>query len=130
MFLLNGDFRSMIITFRFQLKLYKTGERLVDRMEFEELALKSIDPSLGPSVANFKRARLKNTRKETGELEMEQPKVSSTFFVYCPTSNEFDQSFRYSILLQYCRLQLLYPSCWPTPSIEYQSTDEVSISGC
>ena len=26
------------------------GERLVDRMEFEELALKGIDPSLGPEV--------------------------------------------------------------------------------
>ena len=26
------------------------GERLVDRMEFEELALKGIDPSLGPQV--------------------------------------------------------------------------------
>lgn len=26
------------------------GEQLVDRMEFEELALKGIDPSLGPQV--------------------------------------------------------------------------------
>ena len=34
----------------FQLKTYQMGERLVDRMDFEELALKSIDPSLGPSI--------------------------------------------------------------------------------
>ncbi|KXN81795.1 hypothetical protein AN958_03721 [Leucoagaricus sp. SymC.cos] len=35
-----------------KLKLYQMGERLVDRMEFEELALKCIDPSLGPSLAH------------------------------------------------------------------------------
>ncbi|EDR13552.1 uncharacterized protein LACBIDRAFT_308599 [Laccaria bicolor S238N-H82] len=33
-----------------KLKTYQMGERLVDRMDFEELALKSIDPSLGPSI--------------------------------------------------------------------------------
>jgi hypothetical protein len=33
-----------------QLKTYQAGERLVDRMDFEELALKGIDPSLGPPV--------------------------------------------------------------------------------
>jgi len=33
-----------------KLKTYQAGERLVDRMDFEELALKGIDPSLGPSV--------------------------------------------------------------------------------
>jgi hypothetical protein len=38
-----------------QLKVYRAGERLVDRLEFEELALKSIDPSLGPSITNFGR---------------------------------------------------------------------------
>jgi hypothetical protein len=34
---------------RVQLKIYRYGEQLVDRMDFEELALKSIDPSLGPT---------------------------------------------------------------------------------
>ncbi|KAL1950835.1 hypothetical protein VTO73DRAFT_5959 [Trametes versicolor] len=29
------------------------GERLIDRLEFEELALKSLDPSLGPRLANI-----------------------------------------------------------------------------
>ncbi|GLB38163.1 hypothetical protein LshimejAT787_0500280 [Lyophyllum shimeji] len=33
-----------------KLKVFQIGERLVDRLEFEELALKSIDPSLGPSI--------------------------------------------------------------------------------
>jgi hypothetical protein len=34
-----------------QLKTYQAGERLVDRMDFEELALKGIDPSLGPQIS-------------------------------------------------------------------------------
>ncbi|KAF8895599.1 mitochondrial K+-H+ exchange-related-domain-containing protein [Infundibulicybe gibba] len=33
-----------------KLRVYKAGEGLVDRMDFEELALKGIDPSLGPSI--------------------------------------------------------------------------------
>ncbi|KAG6919633.1 hypothetical protein DXG01_003497 [Tephrocybe rancida] len=33
-----------------KLKVYQGGERLVDRLEFEELALKGIDPSLGPTI--------------------------------------------------------------------------------
>ncbi|EGN98487.1 hypothetical protein SERLA73DRAFT_183524 [Serpula lacrymans var. lacrymans S7.3] len=33
-----------------KLKTYEYGERLVDRIDFEELALKSVDPSLGPSI--------------------------------------------------------------------------------
>lgn len=35
-----------------QLKVFETGERLMDRIEFEELSLKSLDPSLGPSVVH------------------------------------------------------------------------------
>ncbi|KAF5360635.1 hypothetical protein D9756_004997 [Leucocoprinus leucothites] len=34
-----------------QLKVYQAGERLMDRIEFEELALKGFDPSLYPSLA-------------------------------------------------------------------------------
>ncbi|KAG5721493.1 hypothetical protein E4T56_gene13243 [Termitomyces sp. T112] len=34
-----------------KLKVYQGGERLVDRLDFEELALKGIDPSLGPTIA-------------------------------------------------------------------------------
>ncbi|KAF9553233.1 hypothetical protein CPC08DRAFT_713943 [Agrocybe pediades] len=38
-----------------KLKTFQFGERLVDRLEFEELALKSIDPSLAPSITKLKR---------------------------------------------------------------------------
>ncbi|KAJ3514356.1 hypothetical protein NLJ89_g2430 [Agrocybe chaxingu] len=41
-----------------RLKTFQFGERLVDRMEFEELALKSIDPSLGPSIRHLKQRPL------------------------------------------------------------------------
>ncbi|KAG6820620.1 hypothetical protein H0H93_014223 [Arthromyces matolae] len=33
-----------------KLKVFQVGERLVDRLDFEELALKGIDPSVGPTV--------------------------------------------------------------------------------
>ncbi|KAG6896986.1 hypothetical protein C0992_004766 [Termitomyces sp. T32_za158] len=33
-----------------KLKVYQGGERLVDRLDFEELALKGIEPSLGPTI--------------------------------------------------------------------------------
>ncbi|KAF9452920.1 hypothetical protein P691DRAFT_755954 [Macrolepiota fuliginosa MF-IS2] len=35
-----------------KLKVYQMGESLVDRMDFEELALKGLDPSLGPSLSH------------------------------------------------------------------------------
>jgi hypothetical protein len=35
-----------------KLRIYRRGEHLVDRIDFEELALKGIDPSLGPSLAH------------------------------------------------------------------------------
>ena len=36
-----------------QRRTFVYGERLVDRMDFEEIALKSLDPSLGPSLKRF-----------------------------------------------------------------------------
>lgn len=33
-----------------QLKVFQYGERVVDRIDFEELALKGVDPSIGPTV--------------------------------------------------------------------------------
>ncbi|CAA7262776.1 unnamed protein product [Cyclocybe aegerita] len=41
-----------------RLKTFQFGERLMDRMEFEEFALKSIDPSLGPSIRHLKQRPL------------------------------------------------------------------------
>ncbi|KAI6030900.1 mitochondrial K+-H+ exchange-related-domain-containing protein [Pisolithus orientalis] len=35
-----------------RLRLYQHGERLVDRIDFEELTLKGVDPSLAPSLRN------------------------------------------------------------------------------
>jgi Mitochondrial K+-H+ exchange-related len=35
-----------------QLRTFRYGEWLVDRIDFQEFALKSVDPSLGPSVIN------------------------------------------------------------------------------
>ncbi|KAI0916748.1 hypothetical protein AcW1_007886 [Taiwanofungus camphoratus] len=37
-------------------KAFLYGERLIDRLEFEELALKSVDPSLGPKLLPLGRA--------------------------------------------------------------------------
>ncbi|KAG2009549.1 hypothetical protein CC2G_012468 [Coprinopsis cinerea AmutBmut pab1-1] len=35
-----------------KLKTFQMGERIMDRLDFEELALKSIDPSMGPTVSH------------------------------------------------------------------------------
>lgn len=35
-----------------QLRVFQTGERLVDRFDYEELALKGVDPSMGPTIRN------------------------------------------------------------------------------
>jgi len=35
-----------------KLKTFQTGERLMDRLDFEELALKSVDPSMAPTIAH------------------------------------------------------------------------------
>jgi hypothetical protein len=39
-------------TFATQFKLFTYGERLADRIDFEELALKGVDPSLGPKISH------------------------------------------------------------------------------
>lgn len=35
-----------------KLQTYEFGERIIDRIDFEELALKGVDPSLGPSITH------------------------------------------------------------------------------
>ncbi|KAG2112300.1 mitochondrial K+-H+ exchange-related-domain-containing protein [Suillus discolor] len=35
-----------------KLRTYEFGERIIDRIDFEELALKGVDPSLGPSITH------------------------------------------------------------------------------
>ncbi|KAJ4482306.1 mitochondrial K+-H+ exchange-related-domain-containing protein [Lentinula aciculospora] len=34
-------------------KVFRMGERLVDRLDYEELALKGVDPSMGPSILHL-----------------------------------------------------------------------------
>ncbi|KAF8157854.1 mitochondrial K+-H+ exchange-related-domain-containing protein [Crassisporium funariophilum] len=48
-----------------RLRTYQLGERIVDRLDFEELALKSIDPSLGPSIARLKLTRAMEEKRES-----------------------------------------------------------------
>ncbi|KAG6887330.1 hypothetical protein C0995_016149 [Termitomyces sp. Mi166 len=62
-----------------QLKVYQGGERLVDRLDFEELALKGIDPSLGPTVA-------KSDVTGQGKQVAEQEKVKIPL-LYPPSMN-------------------------------------------
>lgn len=45
--------------------MFNYGERLIDRLEFEELALKSLDPSLGPKI----------TSPRTAGMDVQQPQV-------------------------------------------------------
>lgn len=59
-----------------QRRVYDAGEKLVDRMEFEELALKSVDPSMGPSIVNL--ARSGKAILEDGK-EVPVPKVPAPF---------------------------------------------------
>ncbi|KAJ3524212.1 hypothetical protein NM688_g8600 [Phlebia brevispora] len=40
-------------------RTYLYGERLIDRIDFEELALKSLDPSLGPKISHFGQSNAK-----------------------------------------------------------------------
>lgn len=55
-----------------QLWTYELGERIADQIEFEELALRNVDPSLGPTVPLTGTSRQPNdTRNDTSQL----PKV-------------------------------------------------------
>jgi hypothetical protein len=48
-----------------QNRVFNDGERLIDRLDFEELALKSLDPSLGPKI----------TSPRTVGKDVQQPQV-------------------------------------------------------
>ncbi|KDQ62671.1 hypothetical protein JAAARDRAFT_467692 [Jaapia argillacea MUCL 33604] len=51
-------------------KTFRYGEQLMDKIEFEELALKGLDPSLGPRLSNLKKL------KDTPENEKDHTKIS------------------------------------------------------
>ncbi|EIW80899.1 hypothetical protein CONPUDRAFT_89976 [Coniophora puteana RWD-64-598 SS2] len=62
-------------------KLYKYGERLSDRIDFEELALKGVDPSLGPSLAHPDVGG-----KEAEKIENDSPSPESLISIIYPPS--------------------------------------------
>ncbi len=43
---------ALVGAFTIQFKVFTYGERLVDRLDFEELALKGVDPSMGPKITH------------------------------------------------------------------------------
>ncbi|KAK1222343.1 hypothetical protein PQX77_014821 [Marasmius sp. AFHP31] len=47
-----------------QLKVFRAGERIVDRVDFEELSLKSVDPELGPTILHPDFSGKKGKEKE------------------------------------------------------------------
>jgi hypothetical protein len=49
-----------------QQRVFHLGERAMDRIEFEELALKSMDPSLGPDLSRWRRSESKSEQKSEG----------------------------------------------------------------
>jgi len=54
----------------FKLRVFRGGEAIVDRIDFEELALKGVDPSLGPTILHPD-----ISRKGEKERERQDPKV-------------------------------------------------------
>ncbi|KAI0662332.1 mitochondrial K+-H+ exchange-related-domain-containing protein [Cubamyces menziesii] len=54
------------------------GERLVDRLDFEELALKSLDPSLGPRLSNIVHTSSKKKEEATAQIPLIYPPSACT----------------------------------------------------
>lgn len=57
------------------------GERIVDRMEFEELALKTIDPSLGPTITHPRTSEMDSERQQEKEKAQDGMDTGSTNIV-------------------------------------------------
>jgi len=56
--------------FRLQRRVFVYGEKLIDRIDFEELSLKSLDPSLGPRIGQL---RTDNPEKDTTLIQAIKP---------------------------------------------------------
>ncbi|EJC97923.1 uncharacterized protein FOMMEDRAFT_97733 [Fomitiporia mediterranea MF3/22] len=54
-------------------RIFTTGERMMDRIEFEELSLKSMDPSLGPKLSKFGRSDMRRDEKDTLSIPLVYP---------------------------------------------------------
>ncbi|KAI0357350.1 hypothetical protein OH77DRAFT_1588272 [Trametes cingulata] len=59
-------------------KAFLYGERLVDRLDFEELALKSLDPSLGPRLSNIVHASGKEKASAPVQIPLVFPPSACT----------------------------------------------------
>jgi hypothetical protein len=112
----------------FQLKVFQIGERLVDRVEFEELALKSIDPSLGPKVIRG------NAKSSIEDEKLHEERVQVlTFHPQQITARLISLlTFRFLLYtpLQYTPDPLLSMNCALWLQLGYPSIAKVSISGC
>ncbi|KAH9080564.1 mitochondrial K+-H+ exchange-related-domain-containing protein [Lactarius deliciosus] len=58
-------------------KVFTYGERLVDRVEFEELALKGVDPSMGPKISHPRNPILHRARFRLSILTLSAPLLLS-----------------------------------------------------
>ncbi|KAG6334698.1 hypothetical protein ID866_4397 [Astraeus odoratus] len=67
-----------------KMQLYEHGERLVDRLDFEELALKGVDPSLGPCISNADIARGRSDSNPRGS-EMSPQRHPEIRLIYPPS---------------------------------------------
>jgi len=54
-------------------RLFVYGERAVDRIDFQELALKSMDPSLGPKISNFGSPDVRFEEKSLPQIPLIHP---------------------------------------------------------
>jgi len=54
-------------------RLFTYGERVEDRIDFQELALKSMDPSLGPKIFNFGSPDVKFEEKDLPQIPLIHP---------------------------------------------------------
>lgn len=60
-------------TFDWKRRTYTLGEKLMDRIEYEEWALKGVDPAMGPTL----RSPIKNSEEVESKKEEEMTKVSN-----------------------------------------------------
>lgn len=90
-----------------QLWTYELGERVADRIEFEELALSSVEPSLGPTVPLTETSKQVNEGQSLHAL----PKVCALQFSPVDSSMSFLHRYLSST-------PLLYIPPWIKPCIQ------------
>jgi hypothetical protein len=63
-FWINLGREDQISTFDWKRRTYNMGEKLMDRIDYEEWALKGVDPTLGPSLKPLEVVEKRKERKE------------------------------------------------------------------